>query len=101
VSGRGADSLERKVFLLPFVHKKKTLPQNLPGKWQAANCPPPISCNAGVSLAQRASAIGQRVRKRQPLGGLIGLGGSPSIGTWRRVRSMRGSGTGAAAISVR
>ena len=47
------------------------------GKWQATWWPGPISRISGTSSAQRASARGQRVRKRQPDGGLIGLGGSP------------------------
>ena len=49
-------------------------------------------------MRQRGSAYGQRVWKWQPLGGLIGLGTSPSmIIFWRLAR---GSGTGAAARSA-
>ena len=51
------------------------------GKWQATWWPGAISRSSGTSSAQRASARGQRVRKRQPEGGLIGLGGSPVSGT--------------------
>ena len=36
----------------------------------------PFHC--GSSAAQSSSAYGQRVRKRQPLGGFTGLGTSPS-----------------------
>ena len=45
-------------------------------KWQATACPP-SAASGGVSAAQRACAYGQRVRKRQPDGGSIGLGTSP------------------------
>ena len=66
------------------------------GKWQATWWPGAISRISGTSSAQRASARGQRVRKRQPDGGLIGLGGSPGQ---RRpcVRGASGSGSTAEA----
>jgi mannosyltransferase len=44
-------------------------------KWQATNWPLRNSRMVGSSVAQRACAIGQRVRKRQPDGGAIGDGG--------------------------
>ena len=54
--------------------------------------------SAGVLRAQRARACGQRVRKRQPEGGSIGLGTSPSSRI--RVRCSPGSGTGIADSSA-
>src|SRR5439155_3305058 len=48
------------------------------GWWQAANCPGATGRNSGISAAHLASARGQRVRKRQPEGGAIGDGGSPT-----------------------
>jgi len=56
-----------------------------PAKWQATLCRGPICSNGGSTLAQISWAIGQRVRNRQPDGGLIGLGTSPV----RRIRSRR------------
>src|SRR4030095_3456580 len=47
-------------------------------KWQATQCPPPISLNSGSTSSQILSLYIQRVWKWQPLGGLIGLGTSPS-----------------------
>src|SRR5580704_14344435 len=44
------------------------------GKWPAAS-----SLGLGSSSAHRSVARGHRVRNRQPLGGLIGDGGSPSM----------------------
>ena len=49
--------------------------------------------------AQSGSANGQRVWKRQPDGGSIGLGGSPEIGGVSVLRS--GSDDGIAASSAR
>src|SRR6266567_3489033 len=49
------------------------------GKWQATRWPGAISRGSGSSVAQRSAASGQRVRNRQPDGGLIGDGGSPLI----------------------
>ena len=51
--------------------------------WQATALlsSPGIANSAGGMAAQIASANGQRVRKRQPEGGLIGFGGSPVSGT--------------------
>src|SRR5215468_7379996 len=50
--------------------------------WQATRCDArsiqvPI---AGILRTHTSSANGQRVRKRQPDGGLMGLGGSPVSG---------------------
>ena len=56
-----------------------------PAKWQATLWRWPICSSGGSTLAQISCAIGQRVRNRQPDGGLIGLGTSPSS----RIRSRR------------
>ena len=56
-----------------------------PAKWQATLWRGPICSSGGSTLAQISCAIGQRVRNRQPDGGLIGLGTSPSS----RIRSRR------------
>jgi hypothetical protein len=47
------------------------------GKWQATKWPGASSRGSGASLAHRSAARGQRVRNRQPDGGLTGDGGSP------------------------
>ncbi len=60
--------------------------------------PGPMSRISGTSSAQRDSARGQRVRKRQPDGGLMGLGGSPTSAT--DVRAASGSGSTAEASSA-
>ena len=52
------------------------------GKWQATRCPGRSSRGSGTSTAHRSAARGQRVRNRQPDGGLIGDGGSPSMVAW-------------------
>ena len=49
------------------------------GWWQAARWPPAYSVSCGSTWRQMSVARGQRVWKRQPDGGLIGFGGSPSI----------------------
>ena len=54
----------------------------------------------GSSSAQRSCAFGQRVRKRQPLGGSIGDGISPPSTVRRRRAARSGSGTGIAASSA-
>ena len=64
----------------------------VPGKWHAAPWSAPWLSSIGSTSAQIGCAIGQRVRKRQPEGGSIGLGTSP-------VRTMRllfrpGTGSG-------
>ena len=46
--------------------------------WQAARWPPPKSVISGSSSVHRSIATGQRVWKRQPGGGAIGLGISPA-----------------------
>jgi hypothetical protein len=48
--------------------------------WQATARPSWPIVRVGGTSAQTASANGQRVRKRQPEGGLIGFGGSPLSG---------------------
>ncbi len=58
---------------------------NSPAKWQATLWLLPIWSSGGSTLAQMSWAIQQRVRKRQPDGGLIGLGTSPAS----RIRSRR------------
>ncbi len=62
------------------------------GKWQATRWPGASSLGSGTSLAHRSTARGQRVRNRQPDGGLIGDGGSPMQGRAgpRRARLGRG-----------
>ena len=47
------------------------------GKWQATVWPVASSRRSGSSLAQSSWAFQQRVRKRQPEGGSMGLGTSP------------------------
>ena len=53
-----------------------------------------ISRHGGTVCAQASIACLQRVRKRQPEGGEIGLGISPSRMMRRSVRISKGSGTG-------
>src|SRR4029077_16091517 len=68
-----------------------------PAKWQAAPCPGRPCATSGGSISEHtpgARAIGQRVGKRQPLGGLTGDGISPFSGIGSRLASRRGSGTG-------
>src|ERR1051325_4996858 len=49
-----------------------------PAKWQAANCPGACSTSGGTSVLQIGNcAMGQRVWKTQPDGGLSGVGMSP------------------------
>jgi peptide/nickel transport system ATP-binding protein len=48
--------------------------------WQATWCPASSAPSKGSRAAHTFSANGQRVRNRQPEGGLIGLGGSPCSG---------------------
>ena len=54
-------------------------------KWHATLCCLPICMSGGSCFAQISWAIQQRVRNRQPLGGLTGEGTSPSS----RMRSRR------------
>ena len=68
-------------------------------KWQATQCPGSSSRQAGTSSAHWARTAGQRVRKRQPDGGVTGLGISPSSVIRRFTRSLDGSGTGSAGNS--
>ncbi|MNY05363.1 hypothetical protein D3C86_1380830 [compost metagenome] len=67
-------------------------------RWQATKCSAPMSLKAGSAVLQMSFAKGQRVWKRQPEGGLTGLGMSP----WRMMRSLRtvGSGMGTAESSA-
>src|SRR4029079_14967445 len=55
---------------LPGGHQLQRL------KWHATRCPSAMSSSGGSISAQISSALQQRVRKRQPLGGLVGVGGS-------------------------
>src|ERR1700737_2110242 len=68
-----------------------------PAKWQAATWPGRPCASSGGSISEHTPgtrAIGQRVWKRQPLGGLTGEGISPFSGIGSRLASRRGSGTG-------
>ena len=69
--------------------------------WQATarDSSPGSASNAGGTLSHTRSAKGQRVRKRQPDGGLIGLGGSPVSGAC--IVRRRGSIDGIADSSAR
>ena len=59
----------------------------------------PVANRDGLFSAQRLSANAQRVWKRQPEGGLIGLGGSPVIGG--SLVRLSGSSDGIAESSAR
>src|SRR5579883_809075 len=67
-------------------------------RWQAAKWSSPVSFSAGVSTRQRSKTKGQRVWKRQPLGGLAGLGTSPL--STMRLGGVVGSGRGTAESSA-
>ena len=66
--------------------------------WQATKCPGRSSRNSGSSTEQFSWAMGQRGWKRQPVGGLRGLGTSPA--RVMRSRFLVGSGIGMADISA-
>ena len=68
------------------------------GKWQATDCPAASSRMAGSSSAQRGSARGHRVRNRQPLGGLIGDGGSPRMVFLARACGLPGTESSSARV---
>ena len=70
-------------------------------KGQAAKCPVPKPRMGGTASEQAWRAIGQRVRKAQPVGGASGDGRSPFRIVRRRARSTTGSGTGTAEIKAR
>jgi hypothetical protein len=55
--------------------------------------------SGGSTELQISVAYGQRVWKRHPEGGSIGLGGSPTTTARARLRLSRGSGIGIAARS--
>ena len=55
---------------------------------------PPNERSGGSTSEQIACASGQRVRKRQPDGGVIADGSSPRTCTTRRARAATGSGIG-------
>src|SRR4029077_10752749 len=60
-------------------------------RWQAVKRSGFTSRQAGSSVRQCGMALGQRGWKRQPVGGLIGLGISPdSTMRWRRVPGWSG-----------
>ena len=65
-------------------------------KWQAQQWPGATSLNSGSFSEQMPCAIGQRVWKRQPVGGSSGDGGSPARMMRLRVFWISGSGTGTA-----
>jgi len=69
-------------------------------RWQATWWPGSTSRISGSSCEQRVNAWGQRVRKRQPEGGLIGLGTSPLRMMRRRAASGSGTGTADRSASV-
>ncbi len=74
------------------------------GRWSAGGGRPPRAGRAdaastGTSCSHRAVASGQRVRKRQPLGGLTAEGSSPPRPPAGLARSRAGSGSGMAWIS--
>src|SRR6185437_2113348 len=67
-------------------------------RWHAAKCIGATSRSFGSSTLHRSKAYGQRVWKRQPGGGLIGLGTSPA--RMMRLRFAVGSGIGTAERSA-
>ena len=67
---------------------------------QATVCPSVSLRVSGTACLHSAVAFGQRGWKTQPEGGFSGLGNSPVMIVRGRVRSMTGSGTGAAASSA-
>lgn len=70
----------------------------VPAKWQAAQWPSTFSSSGGSTWAQICWASGQRVRNRQPEGGLNGLGTSPT--STIRLRLAFGTGSGMAESSA-
>ena len=72
----------------------------LQGKWQAARSPLALGSSGGSSWTQRSWALGQRGWNRQPDGGSIGEGTSPSRITRSRCSAASGSGTGIADSSA-
>src|SRR4051794_31893170 len=89
------------ILLTRHHHDGNTVPAGTgsPAKWHAANCPGLCSTSGGTTSLQMGNrAIGQRVWKTHPDGGLSGVGMSP-------FRMMRlffsvGSGTGTAESSA-
>src|SRR4029077_2303653 len=71
----------------------------LSGKWQAARVPVSRSSSGGSSSEQSSCAFGQRVWKRQALGGFAGLGTSP-LSRRRSPARAAGSATGTADSSA-
>ena len=55
--------------------------------WQATSYPARVGLGAGILAEHTASAKVQRVWKRQPAGGSMGLGGSPASGAFSVRRS--------------
>ena len=108
-AGRAADGRPRRVTSDPHAERRRGLGRH-PGrrrtssgvtssaKWQALMWPPPMSRSGGSSVLQISCAIGHRVWKRHPDGGLAGDGRSP----FSTIRSRRtvGSGTGMADSSA-
>ena len=70
------------------------------GAGQAARSPLAFGSSGGTSLTQRSWALGQRGWNRQPDGGSIGDGTSPSRITRSRSLAASGSGTGIADSSA-
>src|SRR5947209_5175218 len=69
-------------------------------RMQATQWPGAISRSSGFVSAHSLTAHTQRVRNRQPLGGLIEDGASPARTILFRRASTTGSGAGAAAIKA-
>ena len=69
-------------------------------RWHATQCSFSYSLNLGTSCLHLSVAYGQRVWKRQPLGGFIGDGISPSNTIRCRFLLTCGSGTGTAESKV-
>ena len=74
----------------------ETTERSSEAKWHATGWPWPRSTRAGSSWAQISWAFQHRVLKRQPVGGLTGLGTSPSKTIRFLALSARGSGNGIA-----
>jgi hypothetical protein len=68
-------------------------------KWQRAVCDGP-TVKSGGTVSQTGCAIGQRVRKRQPLGMFSGLGISPWVtaARWRFTVAIFGTALNSARV---
>src|SRR6266545_7161841 len=68
--------------------------------WQATQCPGEICLRTCSFSEQEGTRMGQRVWNRQPDGGLIGLGTSPSSRIRLRLTAGSGMGTADSSASV-